>query len=99
MKDAPIAICPECSGSVKRLLYPVGIVFKGSGWYINDSRKPEPKSEGSTSDSSADNSEKSTSEKTAAEKTSSEKTSSEKTSSGETKPAAATASAAPSGTS
>ena len=46
MKDDPIAICPECTGSVKRLLYPVGIVFKGSGWYINDSRKPE-KAEGS----------------------------------------------------
>ena len=42
MKDDPIAACPECSGAVKRLLYPVGVVFKGSGWYINDSRKPEP---------------------------------------------------------
>ena len=45
MKDNPIANCPECEGAVKRLLYPVGIVFKGSGWYINDSRAPE-KSEG-----------------------------------------------------
>ncbi len=42
MKDDPIAICPECTGPVKRLLYPVGVVFKGSGWYINDSRKPDP---------------------------------------------------------
>src|SRR5580658_3495726 len=41
MKDDPIRVCPECTGAVKRLLYPVGIVFKGSGWYINDSRKPE----------------------------------------------------------
>jgi hypothetical protein len=41
MKDDPIATCPECSGAVKRLLYPVGIVFKGSGWYVNDSRKPD----------------------------------------------------------
>lgn len=41
MKDDPIKTCPECSGAVKRLLYPVGIVFKGSGWYINDSRKPD----------------------------------------------------------
>lgn len=46
MKEDPIGICPECRGSVKRLLYPVGVVFKGSGWYINDSRKPE-KSESS----------------------------------------------------
>lgn len=41
MKDDPVATCPECSGAVKRLLYPVGVVFKGTGWYINDSRKPE----------------------------------------------------------
>jgi putative FmdB family regulatory protein len=25
-----------CGGSLKRLLYPVGIVFKGSGFYVND---------------------------------------------------------------
>src|ERR1700721_564490 len=41
MKDEPVRICPECSSAVKRLMYPVGIVFKGSGWYINDSRKPD----------------------------------------------------------
>ena len=47
MKDDPIATCPECGGKVKRLLYPVGVVFKGSGWYINDSRKPEKSEAGS----------------------------------------------------
>ncbi len=41
MKDDPVTAGPSCPGSVKRLLYPVGIVFKGSGWYINDSRKPD----------------------------------------------------------
>lgn len=41
MKDAPVEICPQCGSKVKRLLYPVGIVFKGSGWYVNDSRKPD----------------------------------------------------------
>lgn len=41
MKDDPIATCPECGSPVKRLLYPVGIVFKGSGWYVNDLRKPD----------------------------------------------------------
>jgi putative FmdB family regulatory protein len=45
MKDAPLTQCPQCEGTIKRLLYPVGIVFKGSGWYINDSRKPEKASE------------------------------------------------------
>jgi len=41
MKDDAVAVCPECDGAVKRLLYPVGIVFKGTGWYVNDSRKPD----------------------------------------------------------
>lgn len=42
MKDEPVKVCPDCGAEVKRLLYPVGVVFKGSGWYITDSRKPEP---------------------------------------------------------
>ena len=49
MKDDPIKICPNCQGAVKRLMYPVGIVFKGSGWYVNDSR-PADKSEKAESD-------------------------------------------------
>jgi len=36
--DAPLAICPECGGSVPRLIGPVGIVFKGSGFYVTDHR-------------------------------------------------------------
>ncbi len=32
----PIKDCPECGGAVTRLLFPVGIVFKGSGFHIND---------------------------------------------------------------
>ena len=35
----PLSRCPECRGSVRRLLQPAGIVFKGSGWYITDSKK------------------------------------------------------------
>jgi putative FmdB family regulatory protein len=46
MKDDPIAACPECEGRVKRLLFPVGIVFKGSGWHINDYRTPEKTADG-----------------------------------------------------
>ena len=41
MSDDPVKVCPECGGAVVRLLAPVGIVFKGSGWYVNDSRKPD----------------------------------------------------------
>ena len=31
--------CPECGQRVRRVLHPTGVVFKGSGWYITDSRK------------------------------------------------------------
>lgn len=37
--EDPLTDCPECGGLVKRVIQPVGVVFKGSGWYINDSRK------------------------------------------------------------
>ncbi|MDE2127246.1 MAG: hypothetical protein KGJ62_11715 [Armatimonadetes bacterium] len=41
MSDDPLKVCPDCGGPVVRLLAPVGIVFKGSGWYVNDSRAPD----------------------------------------------------------
>lgn len=41
--DEPIRECEKCKGEVRRLLYPVGIVFKGSGFHVNDYRKPEKK--------------------------------------------------------
>ena len=45
MKDAALTQCPQCEGTVKRLFFPVGVIFKGSGWYVNDSRKPEKSGE------------------------------------------------------
>lgn len=37
--DAPVAICPDCEGPVRRVISPAGVIFKGSGWYITDSRR------------------------------------------------------------
>ena len=37
--ESPLTECPECGQEIRRIFQPVGIVFKGSGWYINDSRK------------------------------------------------------------
>jgi putative FmdB family regulatory protein len=31
-------VCPACGGSLARVFNPAGIVFKGSGFYVNDSR-------------------------------------------------------------
>jgi putative FmdB family regulatory protein len=36
MTDEPLEICPECGGTVRRVYYPAGIVFKGSGFYKTD---------------------------------------------------------------
>jgi putative FmdB family regulatory protein len=36
--EEPITCCPECDGAVHRVINPVGIVFKGSGFYITDHR-------------------------------------------------------------
>ncbi len=36
--DDPLEECPECGGHVHRVPQPVGIVFKGSGWYAKDSK-------------------------------------------------------------
>jgi len=39
--DAPLTRCPECSKKTLRKVYqPVGIVFKGSGFYATDHRSP-----------------------------------------------------------
>ncbi len=36
MTAEPLAICPECNGPIRRVLFPAGIVFKGSGFYKTD---------------------------------------------------------------
>jgi putative FmdB family regulatory protein len=38
MSDAPLRTCPECGGALRKLLYPVGVQFKGSGFYTTDYR-------------------------------------------------------------
>lgn len=37
--DKALVDCPECEGRVRRVLQPVGIVFKGDGFYVTDNRK------------------------------------------------------------
>jgi len=38
--DAPVETCPECGGATRRVFHPVGVIFKGSGFYVTDNRKP-----------------------------------------------------------
>ena len=36
--DDALTQCPECDGRLRKLFNAVGVVFKGSGFYRNDSR-------------------------------------------------------------
>ncbi len=62
--DDALTVCPNCGGDLRKVFNAVGVVFKGSGFYRNDSRssssssdaaKPAAK-ESSTSSSSSDSS-------------------------------------------
>jgi putative FmdB family regulatory protein len=37
--DEPLTVCSVCGGRLRKVFSPVGIVFKGSGFYRTDSRK------------------------------------------------------------
>lgn len=53
MSDEPVKICPECGGRVRRLIQPVGIIFKGSGFYVTDNRAKSSTSGKQTGEKSA----------------------------------------------
>ncbi|MFF4574691.1 FmdB family zinc ribbon protein [Streptomyces sp. NPDC001410] len=65
--DDALTECPNCGGRLKKVFSAVGIVFKGSGFYRNDSRgstsssSPATKSSGSSSSDSKSSSSASTS--------------------------------------
>jgi putative FmdB family regulatory protein len=60
--DDALTVCPDCSGELRKIYAPVGIVLKGSGFYKTDSRansngngngkKASQNSESSSGDSS-----------------------------------------------
>ncbi len=36
--DPSLTVCPQCSGTLRKVFSSVGVVFKGSGFYRTDSR-------------------------------------------------------------
>jgi putative FmdB family regulatory protein len=36
--DEPLTICAVCGGKLRKVFHPAGILFKGSGFYVTDSR-------------------------------------------------------------
>lgn len=87
MTDNALTVCPECNGAIRRILFPAGIVFKGSGFYKTDhgngtvvgdnnqASKPDNKENAPKTESAT----KTSGEKTGGEKASSTKTSESKT--------------------
>jgi putative FmdB family regulatory protein len=60
--DDPLTECPACAGRLRKVFSPVGIVFKGSGFYRTDSRSTSPVN-GSTVNGSASSDSSTASEK------------------------------------
>ena len=85
-KDEPLQTCPSCASAVRRVFQPVGIVFKGSGWYVTDSRKSN--SATVSGDDSAGKAEKAPAADTAAKGESTSETKSEAKSEAKSEPAA-----------
>ena len=88
--DSALTTCAKCDGRLRKLFGSVGVVFKGSGFYRNDSReagKSSAKSSATSSNGSGGSSESSSS--SSSEKSSS--TSSDSSSSGSTSSAPAAA--------
>ncbi|RIK08342.1 MAG: FmdB family transcriptional regulator [Acidobacteria bacterium] len=49
--DDPLTTCGLCQGELKKVFHPVGVVFKGSGFYVNDSRSSKAQTTSTKSES------------------------------------------------
>ncbi|WP_371528729.1 FmdB family transcriptional regulator [Streptomyces sp. NBC_01283] len=80
--DDALTVCPSCDGRLKKVFSAVGIVFKGSGFYRNDSRGSSSSSTPSTANASKSSDSKSSDSKSSASASSSSSSSSDSKSSG-----------------
>jgi putative FmdB family regulatory protein len=54
--DDALTECPECAGRLRKVFSPVGVVFKGSGFYRTDSRSAAASVDSASSSSSGSSS-------------------------------------------
>ncbi|MDJ0380535.1 FmdB family zinc ribbon protein [Streptomyces sp. G-G2] len=80
--DDALTVCPSCDGRLKKVFSAVGIVFKGSGFYRNDSRGSSSSSTPASKPASAPAASSSTSTASASSSTSSSSSAGSKSSSG-----------------
>ncbi|MFI2434854.1 FmdB family zinc ribbon protein [Streptomyces sp. NPDC018693] len=78
--DDALTECPSCSGRLKKVFSAVGIVFKGSGFYRNDSRGSSSSSSPASSKSPTSSSTSSSSSASSSSSSSDSKTSTSSTS-------------------
>jgi putative FmdB family regulatory protein len=45
ISEEPLKYCPKCKGPIRRIISPAGIIFKGSGFHVNDYGKKPHKEE------------------------------------------------------
>jgi putative FmdB family regulatory protein len=64
--DAALTVCPLCGGELRKVFSAVGIVFKGSGFYKNDSRPSGSKAGSSTTSTTSSTTSESSSSSTPA---------------------------------
>ncbi|MET8813797.1 FmdB family zinc ribbon protein [Streptomyces sp. NPDC004549] len=74
--DDALTECPNCGGPLKKVFSAVGIVFKGSGFYRNDSRGASSSSSPATKSSSSSSSDSKASSSSSSTSTSSSSSSS-----------------------
>ncbi len=55
--DDALTVCPECNGRLRKVFNAVGVVFKGSGFYRNDSRSTTSSSTPASASASTSSSE------------------------------------------
>lgn len=76
--DPPLTRCPECDKkTLRKVFQPVGIVFKGSGFYATDNRSPSGQSRSGNTSKSEESEAKSTPDEKSNKETTSTKSSTE----------------------
>lgn len=65
--DAPLTVCPECGGEVKKLISNTSFVLKGGGWYVTDYASSERKKAMDSEKSASENKSKETKTETKTE--------------------------------
>jgi putative FmdB family regulatory protein len=67
MADEPLSECQECGASAERVLHPVAIHFKGSGFHNTDYAKKKAGANGTGSDSANESKDTTTSDSKSSE--------------------------------